>query len=173
LAFVSAVKGSMQCPLRTRDFNVKSEVAARIVKAVTSASVRTHVAMVGHEADNRDIQRTKRIGGVFSISPNTLITPPQITDQVTSRRPTHGDFKKIFLGGAMVCDMKSIDEWGSSLGEYLLSRVTRVLSSIRPGFVRRSAATWNVLKNNKKKNWMTHQQSGNRRASGGRKDSWP
>ena len=44
------------------------------VEAVMSVTVRAHVAKVGHEADNRDIQRTKNRRGFFPFSSNTLTT---------------------------------------------------------------------------------------------------
>jgi hypothetical protein len=52
----------------------------------------------------------------FFFLQKTLITSPLITDKVTSRHPTHDNFQ-IFFVGAMVWDMKSIEE---SLWEYLL-----------------------------------------------------
>ena len=69
---------------------------------------------VGHEADNRDIPKNRKELTVFFFLPDT--------DQVAPR--LHDNFQKMFLGGAIVLDMISINEWGK-LWEYRFLRVMR------------------------------------------------
>jgi hypothetical protein len=62
--------------------------------------VRTCVARVGHEADNCDM-RNQESKFSFFLTPDVLITSPQITDQVTSRHLTHDDFQNLKIVSAV------------------------------------------------------------------------
>lgn len=82
LALVSAVKRVDSVSFENDEiFNVKSDVVAWTSK-LPRVSPRSYMrseglTKVGHEADNRDIQKNEKNGRLFSPF-NTLITPPQI-----------------------------------------------------------------------------------------------